>query len=157
MNIKPFITKKMVGVFMIIIGAIIVIGFIANLSKPSSSTPNQNSTTQPVSTSINIGDNVILDGGKDAEGKAGDVFVAATEYDFVELVKEAYAKDTVGTAKMVLDGQILSVKGGTKALVIDTNTVGTVNGDLEVYEVRIMSGDYFGESGWILTTFCKKP
>jgi uncharacterized protein (UPF0333 family) len=139
-----------------VILVVIAIMLIVAVSGCSSSS-TLNTTTQPISTSINIGDNVILDEGKDAEGEVGNVFVAVTEYDFIEFVKEAYAKDTVGIAKMVLNGQMLSVKGGTKALVIDTNTVGTVNGDLEVYKVRIMSGDYFGESGWVLTTFCKKP
>jgi len=145
MNIKPFITKKMVGVFMIIIGAIIVIGFIANLSKPSSSAPNQNSTTQPVSTSVNIGDNAVLDEGADQNS----VLVATTQANLDEIVKLAVVKDTVGMTEMVLNGQAFFVDRNTKVLVID--------GGFTSLRVRIMSGDYYGASGWVPMEFCKKP
>jgi len=131
---------------MIIIGAIIVIGFIANLSKPSSSTPNQNSTTQPVSTSVNIGDNVIID---------KDTLIASTKFDLDEYAKLAVAGDTVGIVEMISNGQAFIVGEKTEALVIETDFDWNIN--KTIVRVRIMSGDQFGRSGWTLEDFCKKP
>jgi type IV secretory pathway TrbF-like protein len=123
---------------------LLIIILFVGLTGCTSTTHNQ-STTTPVSTSVNIGDNVILD--NDNQDKI--IVVAVTKADLDELVKLSVAGDKVGFAKMILDGYAFMVDKGTKALIID-----------EAYgerEVRIMSGDYYSESGWVIMEDCKKP
>jgi hypothetical protein len=107
----------------------------------SSNTTN----VKPVSTSISIGDDAILDEGSDFNNS---VLVSTTPNNLDEVSKLIAVNDRVGMAEMVLNGQIFFVDKGTQVLVID--------GGFTSLKVRIMSGDHYGESGWVPMEFCKK-
>ena len=128
-----------------VILVVIAIMLIVAVSGCSSSSTS-NTTVQPASTSINISDNVILDEGVST---AKIVIVATTQANLDEIIKLSIAKDDLGIAKMIVDGQAFMVDRGTQARVIDEA--------YGVRQVRIMSGDYYGESGWVPMEFCKKP
>jgi hypothetical protein len=136
--------KKFLKLFSIAVIAVIIIGVIISFSSNQNS---QNSTVQPVSTStsISIGDNVILDEGVST---AKVVIVATTQANLDEIIKLSNAGDDLGIAKMIVDGYAFMVDRGTQARIIDTA--------MYVRKVRIMSGDYYGESGWVPFEFCKK-
>jgi len=109
---------------------------------PSAATPSSN---PPISTSLKAGDNVTLDQG----GGATMVAVAATTANLDEWTKSTIANDTLGRKQMLSDGRVFAVDKGTSALIIDIGSIGTV-------QVRIYSGDYYGESGWIPVEYGKK-
>ena len=139
--------KKFLKLFSIAVIAVIIIGVIISFSSNQNSQNSQNSTVQPVSTStsISIGDNVILDEGVST---AKVVIVATTQANLDEIIKLSNAGDDLGIAKMIVDGYAFMVDRGTQARIIDTA--------MYVRKVRIMSGDYYGESGWVPFEFCKK-
>ena len=124
------------------IALIFLIIIFVIVSTHSGQNSNQNYTTQTASDSINIGDDVILG------NNADNVLLGVTKDDFEELVKLAVAKDNVGVTKMVLDGRAFMVDKGTQARVIDAG--------FTAYEVRIMSGSHYGDSGWVPAEFCHK-
>ena len=53
-----------------------------------------------------------------------------------------FANDTLGMAKMVMDGQAFIADPGTQVRVIDISFP-------DAYEVRILSGQNYSQSGWL--------
>jgi hypothetical protein len=112
---------------------------------PKEAVPEVVAPPVPASTSVTVGENVTLDDGNQA---SKIVVVAVTKTDLDELTKLSVAGDNLGFAKVIADGHAFMVDKGTKAKVIDQG--------MYVRQVRIMSGDYYGESGWVPMEFCKK-
>jgi CO dehydrogenase/acetyl-CoA synthase gamma subunit (corrinoid Fe-S protein) len=104
---KKFI--KTAFIIITVLGVASVIYIVVNSSS------NQSSTTQTVSTSVNVGDIVKL-----VAGDADSVIVAATKSDLDEVIKLANAKDNLGIAEVVLNGKTFLVDRGIQARVIDT-------------------------------------
>ena len=73
------------------------------------------------------------------------VLAADTTDDFNEMFKLMSANDTVGVAKMVTLGQVYILSPNTEVRVIDSS----FQSFQLVYQVRIMSGDNFGNAAWI--------
>ena len=78
------------------------------------------------------------------------VLAADTTDDFNEMFKLMSANDTVGVAKMVTDGQAYMLDPNTEVKVIDSS----FQSYQLVYQVRIMSGDNFGNAAWIAGRSC---
>ena len=73
------------------------------------------------------------------------VLAADTTDDFNEMFKLMSANDTVGVAKMVTLGQVYILRPNTEVRVINSS----FQSFQLVYQVRIMSGDNFGNAAWI--------
>jgi len=68
-----------------------------------------------------------------------------------EVVKLAAAKDDLGLRQMVISGRAILVPDGTKVKVIE------VKGILDwTCRIRILEGDYIGQSGWVPVEFLKR-
>ena len=59
------------------------------------------------------------------------------------------ASDSVGVAKMVIDGQVYTLDPNTEVRVIDSS----FQTYQLVYQVRIMSGANFGDAAWVQGDF----
>ena len=78
-----------------------------------------------------------------------DVIVAGTTKDtFDQFMKLVLAKDTVGVAKMVQDGDAYALDPNTQVKIIDA-----VYSSEGVYQVRILSGQYYSQSAWVSGEF----
>ena len=106
-------------------------------SSGSSSSTGASASSPPKDSLPNIGDVGVLAGG----GKV----VAHSKDDFDEMLTLVNAKDNDGLAKMLGEGRIFFPKDGTKARVLE---YGGWGGGLRV---RIVSGNFRGEDGWIVT------
>lgn len=129
--------KLIMGV--VVIG--IAIAFISSLGSDSKSSQSAASTPPP-STSVAIGENGYL------RSSASPIMVPISESAFDRTMKLSVAGDTAGLARMVMAGEILTVDNGTQIKVIDKNFTST--------EVRIMSGENAGGSGWVPMEFVSK-
>lgn len=69
------------------------------------------------------------------------VLVATDEKAFDEMMKAAIAGDTYGTEELIRQRRIFSTPYNTRVLVIDLDFAKT--------KVRILDGDYLGQSGWV--------
>jgi hypothetical protein len=115
----------------VVILSLLVVGGIglSQISWPSSSTPS-------------VGDEVLIE----EEGLA-TIIVARDIETFNELTDSAVAGDDIGYAAAALAGGFV-VPSGTRALVIDLGFGRT--------RVRILSGEYLGEVGWVPSEWLKK-
>lgn len=77
------------------------------------------------------------------------VLAADTTDDFNEMSKLIGANDSVGVAKMVIDGQVYTLDPNTEVRVIDSS----FQTYQLVYQVRIMSGANFGDAAWVQGDF----
>jgi len=76
--------------------------------------------------------------------KAGDsitVYVARSESSLDELFSVINSNDNIGLSKLLLSGQIMTVKRGTKVLIIDYT--------FTTLKVRILEGKYYGVAGHV--------
>jgi hypothetical protein len=73
--------------------------------------------------------------------------MTTTKESYNEMFKYWKADDKVGMGQMMLAGTMFMVDVGTQALVLDRT--------VSLYEVRIQSGEYNGNSGWIDINFVK--
>lgn len=78
----------------------------------------------------------------------GIIPIARTEEAFGELTNIMLAKDKEGIAKMMLEGKVFSVDNGTKARLIGRNWTGGIR-------IRILSGESYGEDGWMAKEFLR--
>ena len=112
-------------------GAIILAGlwvFIGVVTSPPSRT-----ASEPM---LQSGDRLYV---KNIGGKSA---IVATSLDALnKLQRAALAEDTVGLGNLALTGEIIICRPGTELKLLDRG--------IEQHEVRIMSGEYFGASGWI--------
>ncbi len=76
------------------------------------------------------------------------ILVATTKANFDESIKLSVAKDNMGLANLALSGGAFLVDSGTKVHVIDMMT--------GARQVRIMDGQFIGQSGWVPMEFVKK-
>jgi hypothetical protein len=113
-------------------------GNIKTSSEPSSSAPEASPVVS--SEKINIGDDVFLD----------KPIVGRTKACFDEYIKYASAKDKIGYMSMIYADQVFLPEEGAKAKIIDSDIW---NGR---YQIRIMSGEYYGQTGWVMMGSCKK-
>lgn len=122
-----------------IAGFIAILFFIGSIGGgSSSSTP----TTPSTSSSAAIGDTAYL------RASASPIMVPVDKTAFDRTMQLSVAGDTTGLARMVVAGDILTVDNGTQVKVISKDYTKT--------EVRIMSGDHTGESGWVPMEFVSK-
>lgn len=128
-----------VFLFVFIIGVSLMRSCASSFSAPPTTAPV--TTTQPASSSIEVGDTITV-------GQGTNAFVCPTKADFDECTQLSVAKDYLGLGEMEANGQLYLVDAGTKALVIGES--------FAAYQVRIESGDYFGKSGWVILESCKK-
>ena len=129
-------TKKIIYGTIIAVGAVMMISNLFR-SDPSSSSPAPSAPTSTVA----IGETGYL------RSSADPILVPISKALLDRTTQLAVAKDTMGISEMVLNGEILPVKNGTQVRVIDAGWTSV--------EVRIMSGDYAGQSGWVPTEFVK--
>lgn len=97
--------------------------------------PNAGQTKAPRPKPVGVGDTAVL------RQRDGKIFVARTEDDYQRGVQLAVAGDTLGMAQMALAGRAFLVEQGTAVRIIG-HGVGR-------REVRILDGQFLGESGWI--------
>lgn len=128
--------KVLLGVLVFIV-ILFVIGSSGN-SKPSTTT----ASTPPPSSSAAIGDTAYL------RNSHSPIMVPVDKTAFNRTMQLSVAGDTTGLARMVVAGDILTVDNGTQVKVISKDYTST--------EVRIMSGDHIGESGWVPMEFVSK-
>ena len=135
---KPLSKKRK-----IIYGSIIGLGVIVMiLSNSGGSSSSSSSTPTPPVSQVLIGDTAYL------KSSADPILVPITKDYFDRTMQLSVAGDTTGIAQMVLDGQVLPVKNGT--------TVKVIGEGFSSSEVRIMSGDYIGQSGFVPNEFVSK-
>ncbi|MFZ2189364.1 MAG: hypothetical protein WA057_02300 [Candidatus Magasanikiibacteriota bacterium] len=70
-----------------------------------------------------------------------DVLLATSEKSFDDLINASVAKDTIGMAQIVLNGNAFYIPYNTKVLVIESS--------FAKRKVRILEGEKVGETGWI--------
>lgn len=142
--------RSTIGTILIVIFCLIVISALfrscaGGSSTPSTIIPKEAAPKVVTPAQATVGDNVTLDSGNQS---SKIVVVAVTKTDLDELTRLSVAGDNVGFAKVIADGRAFMVDKGTKAKVIDQG--------MYVRQVRIMAGDYYGESGWVPMEFCHK-
>ena len=122
-----------------IVGVIAILAFIGSMSGDKSSTlvATTASTTTPPSAAI--GDTAYL------RASADPIMVPINQTAFDQTVKLSVAGDTAGLARMVVAGEIMTEHNGTRVKILDKNFTST--------QVRIMSGNDTGESGWVPKEF----
>jgi hypothetical protein len=134
--------KIVAGIFGFVV-LVAVIGSVAGSNSSSSSSPGSSSQTAPAPTpteaSLAVGDTGYLYEGGSLTQK---IEVSTTKDNMGQLIQLAIADDTLGMAKMVLDGQAFIADPGTQVRVIDISFP-------DAYEVRIMSGQNYSQSGWL--------
>lgn len=75
--------------------------------------------------------------------------LAVTKADFDELIDSSVANDKIGYAEVYERGDAYFVDVGTRVLVIDSS--------IGAKEVRILEGDLYGETGWVVQEYVIKP
>lgn len=121
-------------------GAILCV--IIFLAFGSSDTRSSGSSSSSTPSKYDLGYEGVIDIG------GGLILIARTEEAFGELTNLMLAKDKEGILKMMLEGKVFSVENGTKARVIGLNWTGGIR-------VRILSGEHYGDDGWIPVEFLK--
>jgi hypothetical protein len=112
---------------------------------PSTKTPEGGSgvtpklTARPAPFHGRTGDVGVLRAGEN------DVLAGASEAALDRLIKLSSARDGMGVAQLVLAGQVLVIKPGTHARLID--------GGFMTHEVRILEGTHAGRSVFIPVEF----
>ena len=71
----------------------------------------------------------------------GTIPVAVTKEAMDQMTRSFTVKDEIGFNNLFLSGQAFWAKSGTKVLVIDST--------FTTSKVRILEGDYYGQSGWV--------
>lgn len=154
---QTVITKKKTGcvtwgclTIVILVAISLLIGTCSAIVNPTT-TPAKNSqqsnsenNDEPSDASndlVGIGENGILDTGSE------DVLLGITKEDNDQIVHSYVINDLDAVTQMVLDGKAFFVPAKTKILVIDS--------DFPVKQVRILEGDFNGESGWVPYEFIK--
>ena len=79
----------------------------------------------------------------------GSIYVASTKDNYDRVVELATARDDIGLTNMVLDGRAALIRSGTRCRVIDPGFL--------TYELRILEGDYAGQSIHVASEFVHKP
>jgi hypothetical protein len=121
------IALGVIGVCVVLIIFISLIGRDEPSSQTASSTPQETWHT---------GDDVLL---KNESGSS--IFIAPTQESYDKMFNLIIAKDEVGITQMVMNKEIFLVVSGTKAKIIGRTFASR--------EVRIMEGEYNGQSGWL--------
>ena len=124
-------------VWSVIIG-IFILGLIISMF---SSNGEDNSSTSEISKKQETGKLSVGDEGRLYIEGLDFVGVATTKEAMDELTKSAVAKDSIGYAKVYSEGRAFQVESNTKILIIGMK-VGS-------RQVRILEGDYYGQSGWV--------
>lgn len=123
-----------------VLGVLFFIGALGAAfdDSPSSTSSTSSSPSQAVQAidTVKVGENGHLSISGD-----GPVLVAINKEYYDEMFRLITVNDTLGLAKMTLDGKILLVDNGTAVKVIDSSFASRV--------VRINEGKYIGESGWV--------
>jgi len=78
---------------------------------------------------------------------SANVVVPVTQQDLDRAIELGVANDDLGIAQMVATGHAFIVPQNTRVKVIQTTMTTT--------EVRILSGDFTGKSGWVPKEFVK--
>ncbi len=119
------------GIVVVLAIAGIFMWKMCSSEEPSSKTPQ-----------VTIGSNVIIQ-----RPRGGEIYLGVTKESQKQMLKYVRAGDQVGLANMIFIGSVITVDSGTKALVIDIS--------LDEFEVRIQSGSYNNDSGWVSSGFVK--
>ncbi|HEY4498991.1 MAG TPA: zinc ribbon domain-containing protein [Candidatus Paceibacterota bacterium] len=135
--------------FLVILLALILL-FIFSVGKSANKVAeNVGGVNEPVTTTPtpNKLPNIGSEGTVSVEGQ-DQVLLTRTEEAQKTFAKAALAKDTAGLTELVLGGDAFFVKSETKVLVID-------RGSLGVRKVRILDGDFAGETGYLPMEYIK--
>jgi hypothetical protein len=124
---------------------IFLLGSIMSAFKSDESSANT-SATQPTISAINS----VKDGetGYLISKDKSDVLVASDEATYDRMGKLMAVKDIDGLTQMVLRGQLFYVESGTP--------IRGIGGTMFSREVRITSGKYSGQSGWVPAEWTSK-
>ncbi len=138
-------SKKAVGCLVVFL---VIFIFIIVLIAISGDSRNSSPTTQPATRSqtLGVGEDGIVNNNSDKNDTSGIAILAVSEFYFDEFTQLSIARDEIGFRKMVSEGKLFTVKNGTAVKVIDLKFLGKT-------KVRILEGDYLGESGWIASEF----
>lgn len=90
---------------------------------------------------INSTDNLNIGSGVYIKVGLPTVYVGTTKEAHEKITKAVLAKDAVGVAQFLRNGDVIQLAEGTKVLVIDFA--------LGLREVRVLEGDNFGKSAWL--------
>lgn len=124
--------------------ALALIMFVAAAHSASKGTPTpRQAQTTPAPASVGVGEEGFLQ----TDG-ADKTFVLRSEELLDAFVQASVSNDTYGMSEILLAGGGFLVPNGTKALVIDRGTGRR--------KVRVLEGDFTGESGWIPMEFIQK-
>ncbi len=132
--------SKKLKVLLGVLAFSLFIVFISGGFSPSTNTSADvaSGPATPVVEKLNVGEEGYVSVGTSTTKV---VLMGGTKEDYEEMFKLIIARDDLGVSKMVLDGRVLMVEPGTKVKVIGTK-IGS-------REVRIMSGKYLSQSGWV--------
>lgn len=135
---EPIKANPKVGCIAIIIVLVVLVVCVNLLRSPTG--PTDESTASYDEPSMKrIGDIAYLQL-KDGQD---DVWVSEDEQTYKELIDAVMAQDNIGIKKLVLySGRVFTVDSGTKVLVLESG--------LERAKVRILEGDNYGKSGWVI-------
>jgi hypothetical protein len=138
---------------LLIIGVFFAIGLIGNLlpGKKSVATPSHLTSSVPDVPTNSITSNYIPMPGDSIELRFGvkSTYLGRTKQDVSELLKYVAAKDELGAMALMKIGRVFVVPNGTMARYIETVGFG-------VAEVRILDGEYYGNSGYVVKEACIK-
>jgi len=113
------------------------IGISSEGDKNSNSPNSPNPTTEDTQkTLLSVGD----EGRLYVEG-LDLVGVATTKEALDELTKASVARDSIGYSNVYLEGRAFQVESNTKVLILDIT--------FATRKIRILEGDYYGQSGWV--------
>lgn len=140
--------KKLKG-YILLIGVIILMILIASQSNssPKSITTNPPASITPlVSTTslVKSGDDITLTAGATAK----KVPIAKDEKTYEDFVHTISIKDEDGYYKMLFSPNMFLVDKDIKAKVLNTG--------MARYEIRVLEGEFKGESGWIPVDFVQE-
>ena len=136
--------------FLVILLALFLI-FVFSVGKSANKVAEEDvsGVTAPVTTASNQNKlpNIGSEGTVSVVGQ-NQVLLTRTQEAQEKFSKAALAKDTTGLTELVLDGEAFFVKSGTKVLVID-------RGSLGVRKIRVLDGDFAGETGYLPMEYIK--
>lgn len=135
-------SKKAIGCLVIIL---LVVGFVILLVALGGSGEKSSSPTTQ-SSILGVGEEGVLNNNSDKNDVSGVAILAVDEKAFDDFTQASIADDKLGYSQMLGAGRLFVVDNGTAVKVIDIKFLGKT-------EVRVLEGDYFGESGWIASEF----
>ena len=135
MSIKRILKYTLISIFGLIV-LMIIVGIFAS-RKPEQS----EQIFQPTTKYLKIGEEGIINNNSDKNDLSGVAVLGVSKEALNKFIDTQIADDKIGYLQMLGRGELFIVDNGISVKVIKTS--------MFLREVRILEGEYFGESGWI--------